>query len=219
MTAKITFFPTAEGGSIPMRSRLEARWAVFFSHSGFCWSYEPMTFRLSTGQPYTPDFYLPEVGWIEIKPTVGDAEKAEYKLRTFSKEKSRLIPTKMRREFYTICAPNPQFDVNRVHRWVPDPTDFEHMRDVYELFCSTAGRRRAKELGLHPVDFVKHCLAAARKHEFEALRHISEGVFSWRCAELGASFNRLGKAYAKGDHLPFSDVEIDRLTESLLTHN
>jgi hypothetical protein len=57
------------------RSRLEARWAVFFETAGFNWEYEPQGFVV-LGQPYLPDFRIHgngskglwEVG-IEIKPS------------------------------------------------------------------------------------------------------------------------------------------------------
>jgi hypothetical protein len=39
------------------RSRLEARWAVFFDHLGVRWEYEPEGYRLNSG-PYLPDFLL-----------------------------------------------------------------------------------------------------------------------------------------------------------------
>jgi hypothetical protein len=50
------------------RSRLEARWAVFFDHLGVKWEYEPEGFDLD-GVWYLPDFYLPDHGWVEVKPS------------------------------------------------------------------------------------------------------------------------------------------------------
>lgn len=40
------------------RSRLEARWAVFFDALEIEWEYEPEGLVLSTGETYLPDFYL-----------------------------------------------------------------------------------------------------------------------------------------------------------------
>ena len=40
------------------RSRLEARWAVFFDACGVEWEYEPEGIVLSDGTKYLPDFYL-----------------------------------------------------------------------------------------------------------------------------------------------------------------
>jgi hypothetical protein len=65
------------------RSRLEARWAIFFDVVGMSWRYEAQGYDLSRvrvpGEPsdaegflpfsYLPDFYLPEQDcWIEVKP-------------------------------------------------------------------------------------------------------------------------------------------------------
>ena len=52
------------------RSRLEARWAVFFDAIGLKYEYEKEGFTLSTGEKYLPDFYLPDLGlWAEVKPS------------------------------------------------------------------------------------------------------------------------------------------------------
>ena len=40
------------------RSRLEARWAVFFDACGADWEYEPEGFDLGDGTYYLPDFLL-----------------------------------------------------------------------------------------------------------------------------------------------------------------
>lgn len=53
------------------RSRLEARWAVFFDHLGLRWQFEPEGFDLSAHGLgyYLPDFFLPDLNyWIEVKP-------------------------------------------------------------------------------------------------------------------------------------------------------
>lgn len=51
------------------RSRLEARWAVFFNALGIKWQYEPQGFRVGHDQrPYLPDFFLTEAQlWVEVK--------------------------------------------------------------------------------------------------------------------------------------------------------
>lgn len=42
------------------RSRLEARWAVFFDKLRIPYQYEPEAFVCEDGSQYTPDFFLPE---------------------------------------------------------------------------------------------------------------------------------------------------------------
>ena len=63
------------------RSRLEARWAVFFDAAGIKYEYEPEGFDLD-GVWYLPDFYLPWFKcYVEIKPNNSDElSEAENKL-------------------------------------------------------------------------------------------------------------------------------------------
>lgn len=55
------------------RSRLEARWAVFFDAAGIKYEYEPDGYEYEN-EKYLPDFYLPNVGpnnsgvFVEVKP-------------------------------------------------------------------------------------------------------------------------------------------------------
>ena len=50
------------------RSRLEARWAVFFDAIGWSWEYEAEGFDLD-GLYYLPDFWLPDdKTFVEVKP-------------------------------------------------------------------------------------------------------------------------------------------------------
>ena len=51
------------------RSRLEARWAVFFDSVGVKYEYEKEGFDLGKAGKYLPDFYLPTIdAWFEVKP-------------------------------------------------------------------------------------------------------------------------------------------------------
>lgn len=54
------------------RSRLEARWAVFFDALNIRWEYEKEGWDIN-GKWYLPDFYLPELDlWIEVKPGIAN---------------------------------------------------------------------------------------------------------------------------------------------------
>ena len=84
----ITAIPTEYKG-YRFRSRLEARWAVFFDACRVSWEYEPEGFALPNGQFYLPDFFLhgcagrsPSDLYVEVKGkmTEADAEK----IRQFS---------------------------------------------------------------------------------------------------------------------------------------
>lgn len=58
------------------RSRLEARWAVFFDALDIRWQYEPEGFIGIYEKPYLPDFYLSESGkWIEVKPSLAKLQE------------------------------------------------------------------------------------------------------------------------------------------------
>lgn len=66
------------------RSRLEARWAVFFDALGLRWRYEPEGYDLGGGAWYLPDFFIEGNGhrgpYIEIKgaaPSKAEIEKME----------------------------------------------------------------------------------------------------------------------------------------------
>lgn len=69
--------PTFYNGYL-FRSRLEARWAVFFDRLGVKYQYERETWDVDPW--YLPDFYLPEQEcWVEIKgptPTAEEKRKA-----------------------------------------------------------------------------------------------------------------------------------------------
>jgi hypothetical protein len=68
------------------RSRLEARWAVFFDNLGMNWEYEPEGYELPDSTKYLPDFWLPKFCsksgiFVEVKPEpLSDAEMSKAKL-------------------------------------------------------------------------------------------------------------------------------------------
>lgn len=71
-------------GGYRFRSRLEARWAVFFDILGFNWEYEVEGFELPDNQWYLPDFRVMApsglVTWYEVKPrnTKSDAKHSAF---------------------------------------------------------------------------------------------------------------------------------------------
>lgn len=59
------------------RSRLEAKWAVFFDHCGWKWSYEPLDLN-----GWIPDFAIGErPTLVEIKPYFNEAEWSDAKAK------------------------------------------------------------------------------------------------------------------------------------------
>lgn len=102
------------------RSRLEARWAVFFDSAGIEYQYEPEGFDLPSGG-YLPDFYLPELQvFVEIKPFKkdivkysGDGNEWERKCDEFRSYVGKAI---------LICYDDPAHDIfYRLFAW--DTTD------------------------------------------------------------------------------------------------
>lgn len=70
---------------IMFRSRLEARWAVFFDELQIQYQYEVEGFDIE-GTWYVPDFYLPDYScWEEIKPN-GYKWWEDEKIKAFSKQ-------------------------------------------------------------------------------------------------------------------------------------
>jgi hypothetical protein len=67
----IAAVPTPYRGCL-FRSRLEARWAVFFDTLKVPWLYEPQRYYVGmSGRTYLPDFYLPDSRtWVEVKGSV-----------------------------------------------------------------------------------------------------------------------------------------------------
>lgn len=74
------------------RSRLEARWAVFFDAAGIKYEYETEGFELSDGTRYLPDFYLPDYDWyVEVKPPRPGVNKEIERASKFVGEKIKVL--------------------------------------------------------------------------------------------------------------------------------
>ena len=117
------------------RSRLEARWAVFFDAIGQKYEYEPQGYTLSDGTKYLPDFYLREVQgrggrltesgvindiFIEIKGTLTDRDL--QKIQQFSIKYPIII-------FGQI--PDCRYSLWTDHKWY---YDFDFSKDNNENF-------------------------------------------------------------------------------------
>lgn len=70
------------------RSRLEARWAVFFNTLGIRWEYEPQGYTVGPKKtPYLPDFFLPDLHCVvEVK---GSEDRLDLQLLADFLEGSR----------------------------------------------------------------------------------------------------------------------------------
>jgi hypothetical protein len=75
------------------RSRLEARWAVFFDTLGIPYEYEFEGYQLDDGAMYLPDFLLPDQDvFVEIKGTKPDESESNKAMQL-----SELRPTILQR--------------------------------------------------------------------------------------------------------------------------
>ena len=81
---------------VRFRSRLEARWAVFFDACGIEWEYEPEGYDLGDGVWYLPDFRLHGVAgrggsvlYVEVKGEMTDKDRE--KINRFSQEAPILV--------------------------------------------------------------------------------------------------------------------------------
>ncbi len=90
MNGSITPIETRYNG-YRFRSRLEARWAVFFDTLGIEYRYEHEGFNLD-GLYYLPDFYIPSVeGWFEVKGDVELSDVDREKIERLARASNRLI--------------------------------------------------------------------------------------------------------------------------------
>ena len=105
------------------RSRLEARWAVFFDALGLKWEYEPEGFDLGSAGWYLPDFLLQTrlfgPVYVEVKPT-GAGETDWSKAKALGREfhNALLLAGVPRTCCHTLCV-GPSF-IDRVPttQWV-----------------------------------------------------------------------------------------------------
>jgi hypothetical protein len=68
------------------RSRLEARWAVFFDAAGIEWEYEPQGYEIH-GRRYLPDFWLSRLKiFVETKPDDEAMKQAKPIVELLAKE-------------------------------------------------------------------------------------------------------------------------------------
>ena len=94
------------------RSRLEARWAVFFDELGLSWSYEPEGYQIEHGGEivfYLPDFEVEGLGVVEVKgPALNKTDR--FKIEAFVAEAERDvlllsdIPPQMEAGLHDVCA-------------------------------------------------------------------------------------------------------------------
>lgn len=158
--------PTADGEYVLFRSTLESRWAMAFELLKIDWHYEPNRFPLPNGS-YLPDFFLPEIGWIEIKPTFEKLKEAESKLRTFALHKSDLLEEDL--PFYSISSEYPTFRMSigslepMLLKWRADGGVRQHGRNyMIDTFRSQEQTALYEENRNQYIDFVDRAVSMAQ---------------------------------------------------------
>lgn len=153
------------------RSRLEARWAVFFDAFGAPWEYEKEGYNLGPLGLYLPDFWLPKKEWgiwIEIKgqkPTDTEVLKVRA-LAAGTDHPAILVWGSVSEEHYAVISSKGEWDGHT-----------GNSTDTFALWCQLLGCKYWWAIkGKSIEDYYEHartcpllwnCYAAARSARFE----------------------------------------------------
>lgn len=116
------------------RSRLEARWAVFFDALGIEWEYEAEGYDLD-GVWYLPDFWLPTFNggmYVEVKP--------KRELEDDEMDKIRLLVNHTKREVW-LAKGMPEMKAYTVFYWSESNKDYSWMPAI-PLICKAENENR-----------------------------------------------------------------------------
>lgn len=149
------------------RSRLEARWAVFFDTLGIKWEYETEGFENEHGDRYLPDFYLRDFDiWCEVKPNdpdrIEEIEKACLFVGRTGKMRALVLLPDIPKEqedcslFWFQCVRYDDFwNIVFVERIAFDSLSIENEARIIGCIIdsSTAGRRTERILAEYIDDW------------------------------------------------------------------
>lgn len=127
------------------RSRLEARYAVFFDTLGIKYSYEPEGYKLGgvINSHYLPDFYMPELNcFFEVKGLMTEDDMG--KILKFA---SAIVGD---HKHIFVGGPYFEKDMIMTPSWVPVPFKDEfawHLEDAGILTCERCGATFFADLG------------------------------------------------------------------------
>lgn len=168
------------------RSRLEARWAVFFDALGLDWEYEPEGYELPDGTWYLPDFYIHNDNtFIEIKSD------------------SSFIPSMVIRDAYLAGKIKSDKDYG-FDNWREAVADKGYLGNKHEFHSAFYSEHQSSILFRH--DFAYRGPFFSDNHggyieHKRALKQIAncDVFFAWiNSSDAFGSFAEIGFAHAKG---------------------
>lgn len=123
------------------RSRLEARWAVFFDALGIKWEYENEGYDLD-GVWYLPDFWLPEVGcWVEVKGKVPENYGTGKEITGEEIEKATRLARLSHKDVYILYGPMEVSSQETILGFTTDSAGKLHVAVLYKFArCPVCGR-------------------------------------------------------------------------------
>ena len=159
------------------RSRLEARWAVFFDTLGIEWEYEPEGFELSDGSRYLPDFLLRGVKYerdygdmlaldifVEVKPSSAIFDDwAKAKLLSHSRPTILLCGVPEVNRSYTLCGPD---ECSNWTGWI-ECTPLHGAKAVAFVSFFRSNELSLSEYSLPSGALIEEAVAAAKSARFE----------------------------------------------------
>lgn len=141
------------------RSRLEARWAVFFDALKIQWQYEPEGYKLSDGTCYLPDFKITtpqgQTRWFEIKP-LGTSGDSKFELFSRSLDELNKEPLKHAEGLPAgeafLAAGSPLELMENGYSFCPRCGS-----PVKDEYCQTVGHYEGYEFGCWACDMETEC--------------------------------------------------------------
>jgi len=216
------------------RSRLEARWAVFFDALDIPWEYEKEGYDLGEAGWYLPDFWLPQQQcFFEAKGSTADFStklKAFYLSVTLQKVvvvSSGTMGLRIDAESQTYVADSSHtmlmFAGQAWDHWSPTPHNFAHWEATLIYNFISANRK------LHPGQCITWEQATQLWQTFDGRRHMvatinmadmalgKEPRHTWgRCAIAGWKFSLSHPAYLTfSDPVPMPVADYSRLYQAM----
>lgn len=148
------------------RSRLEARWAVFFDSMMIDWEYEPEGFDLGDSGYYLPDFYLPKKDeWIEVK---------SKELNQSEREKAFALSSQT--DSVVICLNN-----------IPDPDE-----EVIILSCYLGAESAAMSKFYEPDSLIEFYLenACGNVEDLSKSKTLLKDALAWDCEYYKSKYKK-----------------------------